>query len=108
MSAAIKAEEEGKDGAAKETEEEDRGRCNHASTSHCPRCIGKTASIAPTKPKCHHSSNQKCPNCIDEFAGMVADRKHEAFDQFIGSMRKKCAKSHSSNQKCQNCTFSQE
>ena len=94
MSAAIKKTgEEGKEGE----EEESRGRCNHPSTSHCVNCMGKTASIGPTKPKCHHGPNQKCPNCMNEDEGMVADRKHEAFDGFISKMRKKCAKTHASN-----------
>lgn len=43
----------------------------------------------------------------EQSAGLVADRKHESFDNYITSMRKKCAKSHASNQKCHNCTFSQ-
>lgn len=89
-----------------EETEEPRRRCNHASSSRCPNCIGQTASVAPTKPRCHHGPNQKCPNCLDEDAGMIADRKHTPFDGFIAANKRKCAKSHASNQRCQNCTFS--
>ena len=39
---------------------------------------------------------------------MVSDAKHEAFDEYIAAMLKKCARSHSSNQKCPNCTFSRD
>ena len=107
MSSAVAAGEEGKSGEEKK-EEESKGRCNHASSSKCPNCIGKTGSVMPTKPRCHHGSNQKCPNCMNENEGMVADRKHEAFDGYIAAQRKKCAKAHASNQKCQNCTYSQD
>jgi len=109
MSSAIaKDDEDKKDGDKNTTEEEaSKLRCNHASTSKCPNCIGKTASAAPAKVKCHHGSNSKCPNCMNEDAGMVADRKHEAFDKFTSEMRRKCAKTHAENMKCQNCAFSQ-
>ena len=71
MSAVVKGdEEEKKDGEAGKTEEP-QGRCNHASTSKCPNCIGKTGSLAPAKPTCNHSSTSKCPNCMNEDEGMV-------------------------------------
>ena len=103
MSSAIQEGEEKK----QDEEQAPKGKCNHASTSHCPNCIGKTASIAPAKRQCRHGPNQKCPNCLDQEEGMVKDRKHDPFDGYIKNMKKKCAKSHSSTQKCQNCTFSQ-
>jgi len=101
MSSAIaKGDNDTKDGDKNTEEEASKGRCNHASTSKCPNCIGKTASAAPAKVKCHHASNTKCPNCMNENAGMIADRKHEAFDKFTGEMRRKCAKTHAENMKC--------
>ena len=102
MSSAIEAanKENGEDGKDGEPKEEPKGRCNHASSSKCPNCIGKTGSVGPAKIKCHHGPNSKCPNCMNENEGMVADRKHEAFDKYIADMRRKCSKLHADNQKC--------
>mmetsp|Transcript_23360 Transcript_23360/g.28971 ORF Transcript_23360/g.28971 Transcript_23360/m.28971 type:complete len:100 (-) Transcript_23360:1103-1402(-) len=99
MSAAVKKDGE-EDKKEEEKAEASRSRCNHASTSKCPNCIGKTGSIAPAKPVCNHSSTTKCPNCMNENEGMVADRKHESFDKVIGDQLKKCAKKHQADQKC--------
>ena len=59
---------------------------------------GSTSAPA-TRPRCNHISTQKCVHCLthEQSAGLVADRKHESFDNYITSMRKKCAKSHASN-----------
>jgi len=45
---------------------------------------------------------------MNEDEGMIADRKHEAFDKYIGDMKRRCSKAHAAHQKCQNCTFSLE
>ena len=97
MSSAVAANgEEGKSGEEAK-EEESKGRCNHASSSKCPNCIGKTGSVMPAKVRCHHGPNQKCPNCFNEHEGKIQDRKHEAFDGYIAAQRKKCSKAHASN-----------
>jgi len=66
MAAALQNEEE-----KKESEAADEGRCNHASNTKCPHCIGKTGSAAPAKLICNHASTSKCPNCMNEDEGMI-------------------------------------